>query len=624
MIKNLLLTAGFLYLSTTALADAGPKVPSKVQKVVLFLNGAQVTRTAQVSIAPGNSTLVFDGISPDIDVQSLQVKAGGDFTILSVKHELDFINKQSKQKRIQDLLDQQKAIRNKLQVQTNALSIYKEEENMLLKNQVINGANTNLDVAKLKQALDFQTARLTEVKKKEQLVSEQIELINADLEKYDLQIADINKPDNKSSGKILVAVSSKSALQSNFILSYVVKQAGWYPTYDIRAKNVNNPITIAYKANVNQQCGEEWNNVKLSLSTGNPSTSGSKPELNPYYLNFGMLYANQAASITRVSGRVTGQDDHQPLTGANVRVKGTSIGTTVDATGNYNLQVPQGSSTLEYYFVGYETQEIPVTSALINVALKPHANQLNEVVAVGYISALQGRVAGIAVNDKVRLRGISALQTNPVVVQQNENQTNVEFNIDNPYTIPGDGKPYLVEINQVSVPAAYEYYVAPKISTDVFLTAKLTDWNQYSFLPGEANLFFEGTFIGKSLIDTRATNDTLNLSLGVDKGIVVTRTLQQDLTSKQSLLGSTKKETRNWLITVKNRKTQHVNLLVQDLVPVSQNSAIEVETQELSGGKVDAVTGIISWNVNLHSQAEKKLRLKYQVRYPKNQSVIVQ
>jgi len=218
---------------------------------------------------------------------------------------------------------------------------------------------------------------------------------------------------------------------------------------------------------------------------------------------------------------------------------------------------------------------------------------------------------------------ISGLATTPIAVNQTENQTNVEFNIDDPYTIPGDGKQYLVNVSEVELPASYQYYTAPKLSTDVFLTASLTDWNKYNFLSGEANLFFEGTFIGKSLIDTQVSTDTLNLSLGVDKNIVVTRTLQKELTEKQSL-GSNKKETKNWLINIKNRKNQQVNLLVEDQVPVSQNSAIEVEIQELSGGVMDKTTGKVSWNLTLNSQAEKKFDLKYQVKYPKNQQVIVQ
>lgn len=629
MSKQFLTVICLLLLNLTVKADQ--KVPTKVQKVTVFLNGAQVTRTANVSIAAGTSTLTFEGISPDIDVQSIQVRAAGDFTILSVKHELDFLNQQTKLKRVEELLALQSQIREKIELQNNTLAVYKEEENMLIKNQVVSGQNTSLDVLKLKQALDFQTARLTEIRKKEQGVNNLIAQLNVEMKKYNKQIADINKGNTKATSNVLVTVSAKAALQSAFTLTYVAKNANWFPTYDIRAKDIKSPITIAYKANVTQQCGEEWNNIKLTLSTGNPSVSGSKPELNPYYLNLGMVYAGQAASITRVTGRVTGQNDALPLTGVSVKVKGTSIGAATDANGNYSIQIPQGSQTLEFRYIGYETIERQVTSPVAHVAMKVDASRLDEVVVVGYgtAEALKGRIAGVQVgapgaSPQIRIRGMASLETKPVEVQQNENQTNVEFNIANPYTIPSDGKQYLVEINQLEVPAEYEYYTAPKLSTDVFLTAKLTNWNQYSFLSGEANLFFEGTFIGKSLIDTRSTVDTLNLSLGTDKNIIVTRTLQKDLKDKQGLLGSNRKETRDWLITVKNRKSQPVNLLVEDQLPVSQNTQIEVETQETSGGKVDMLTGKAAWTFALKPQDEKKLKLKYQVRYPKNQSVIVQ
>jgi uncharacterized protein (TIGR02231 family) len=258
------------------------------------------------------------------------------------------------------------------------------------------------------------------------------------------------------------------------------------------------------------------------------------------------------------------------------------------------------------------------------------------VVVTGYSSQYKsdatGSVSGVNVdngapgsNGVIRIRGISsdAYKTLPVAVNQIENQTNIEFNIDNPYSIPSDGKQYTVDINQLELPASYQYAVAPKLSTDVFLTAKLTDWNKYNFLSGEANLFFEGTFIGKSLINTAATTDTLSLSLGADKNIVVTRTSLKDLTEKQSL-GSNKKETRDWQIEVKNRKSQPVNLLIEDQVPVSQNSSIEVETQELSGGQMDKTSGKVLWNFAMKPQDNKKVELKYQVKYPKSQSVIVQ
>ncbi len=619
------MVALLVYFGKVAKADESQRIASKVQKVVLFLNGAQVTRTAMVNVNAGTSELVFGEISPGIDVQSIQVHAGGEFTILSVKHELDFINEQAKQKRIEDLRAQQKVIKDKIELQNSLLSIYKEEEKMLAKNQVVSGENTGLDLAKLKVALDFQTERLTALKEKQQAVNNQVAALTLELQKYDRQIADIIRGSTTATSNILVTISSKTALQSVFTLSYLVHNASWYPTYDIRAKDINSPVNISYKANVSQHSGEDWKNIKLTLSTGNPSISGNKPELKPYYLNSGMYYTDPSASVGKTTGRVFSADDRTALPGVSIRVKGTSVGTVTDANGNFSLQVPPDAKAITFNYIGYVSVEQPITGSAMEIGMTPDARSLAEVnvVSIGYGTRreddedveLKGRAAGMNV------RGIS--NTIPIGVNKMDNQTNVEFNIENQYSIPSDGKQYLVEINQVDVKASYQYFVAPKINTDVFLTAQITDWNKYNFLSGEANLFFEGTYIGKSLIDTHNATDTLNLSLGTDKNIVVTRTLQKELTEKQTF-GSNKKETRNWLIDVRNRKNQPVNLLIEDQVPVSQNSSIEVETQESSGVKPDVLTGKVSWNFLLNSQDDKKLQLKYQVKYPKNQSVIVQ
>ncbi|HEY8929615.1 MAG TPA: mucoidy inhibitor MuiA family protein [Mucilaginibacter sp.] len=620
MFKRLLIAVFAMIAVTTVKADEGQKVASKVQKVTVFLKGAQITRTAMVNINAGTSELIFGDISPNIDPQSIQVHSGGEFTILSVKHELNYLGEEVKAKQVEQLIAQQKAIRDKIELQNSLLGIYQQEEIMLGKNQVVKADNLTLDVVKLQQALDFQTQRLTSLKEKQQSITNQIAALNIELQKYDKQIAEVSRGRSTVTSNILVKVSAKGALQSEFTLSYVIKNAGWYPTYDIRAKNVNSPVNISYKANVSQQSGEEWKNIKLTLSTGNPTVSGNKPELTPYYLGLGMYYTNAANDVTRVTGHVISNDARQALVGASVTIKGSTIGTQTDVNGNFTLQIPTGAQIIRFAYIGYQAQELPVTGNYMNISLSPSAQQLNEVVVIRGISS--GTESSYKVSDSLNDK-VAGVQTIPIGVNEVENQTNIEFNIENPYSIPSDGKQYLVEINQVEVDAGYQYYVAPKLSTDVFLTAQLTDWNKYNFLSGEANLYFEGTYIGKSLIDTHNAADTLNLSLGTDKNIVVTRTLQKNLTEKQ-IFGSNKKETKSWLIDVKNRKNQKVNLLVEDQVPVSQNSAIEVEVQESGGVKPDPLTGKVSWNFLLNSQEDKKTQLRYKVKYPKIQSVIVQ
>lgn len=182
MFKKLSTAAIFLFIAIASKADESQKIVSKVQKVTVFLTGAQVTRTALVNINAGTSTLVFSNLSSGMDVQSLQVSAGGEFTILSVKQELDFLNEELKQKQLLDLQALQKQLRDKVTLQNNLLSVYQEEVNMLGKNQVVTGENASLDVLRLKQALDFQTARLTEIKKKQQIVNDQVADLNIELQ----------------------------------------------------------------------------------------------------------------------------------------------------------------------------------------------------------------------------------------------------------------------------------------------------------------------------------------------------------------------------------------------------------------------------------------------------------
>ncbi|WP_259070740.1 DUF4139 domain-containing protein [Mucilaginibacter sp. X4EP1] len=537
MLRKILMVVCLTITALAAKANDDQKITSKVQKVIVFLNGAQVTRTAMVNVNAGTSELVFGGISPGIDVQSIQVHANGDFTILSVKHEMNYLDEQVKNSQVEQIEAALKVLKDKIDLQNSLISVYSAEENMLMKNQLVKAENAALEVPKLKEALDFQTERLIAIKEKELAINNQIVALGVERQKYNQQLDEINRKEAVSTSNIIVTISSKSEVQSTFSLSYLIHDARWYPSYDIRAKNVNSPLAIIYKANVSQTTGEEWKNVRLTLSTGNPYLNNNKPELNPYYLN---IY------------------QYEPKVSAD-----KSLAEVVVVSASGIKRTPE-----QYGYLGNDDANGP------NVA-------------------------------------------------QTENQTNVDFNIDNPYTIASDGKESLVEINQVEVKANYQYYVAPKLNTNVFLTAQVTDWSKYNFLAGEVNIFFEGTYIGKSRMDTQALNDTLNLSLGVDKGILVTRTSRKDLTERQTF-GSNKKETKDWLIEVKNRKNQPINLLVEDQVPVSQNSSIEVETQNVSDGKLDQTTGKVSWNLSLKPSDDKKIELKYQVKYPKNQTVIVQ
>jgi uncharacterized protein (TIGR02231 family) len=211
----------------------------------------------------------------------------------------------------------------------------------------------------------------------------------------------------------------------------------------------------------------------------------------------------------------------------------------------------------------------------------------------------------------------------PAVATQEVKQTSVSFRIDIPYSIPSDGKQYAVDMQEYAIPAYYQYSCVPKLDTDAFLTAKITGWEEYNLLAGEANLFFEGTYLGKSLLDVGQTTDTLTLSLGRDKNITVSRTKVEAFTSKQ-FIGANRRDAKAWEITIRNKKAQAINLVVYDQFPVSTWSEITIERQEAPGATVDEITGKLTWQFTLPPADARKLNVGYTVTYPKNERLVLE
>src|SRR5690606_26741582 len=89
-----------------------------------------------------------------------------------------------------------------------------------------------------------------------------------------------------------------------------------------------------------------------------------------------------------VTGKVTSAADNQPIAGVAVTVQGSSIGVATDASVNYSLHLPSADATLVFTFIGFATQEVPVSGRnVVNVAMEEDTEQLEQVVAIGYGTA---------------------------------------------------------------------------------------------------------------------------------------------------------------------------------------------------------------------------------------------
>lgn len=201
-----------------------------------------------------------------------------------------------------------------------------------------------------------------------------------------------------------------------------------------------------------------------------------------------------------------------------------------------------------------------------------------------------------------------------------ENQLNVSFDIDIPYDILSNGKVHSVALKEIKLPANYKFYAVPKVEKEAFLLAEIADYSKYNLLPGDANIIFEGMYVGKTQINPSQTSDTLNLSMGRDKKVVIKREKVVDK-SGTKFLSSKKEQTFTYDITVRNNKKETIEMLLKDQYPLSSDKEIEIELLQSDNAKINSETGILTWQLEIKPSETKKFRISYKVRYPKDQIV---
>jgi hypothetical protein len=602
-----------LFISTSMLQAqeiVEKEIKSQISEVTVFLDGAQIIREKETDLVKGTSHLKFTGLSPFIDTKSIQLKANGDLHILSVNFQKNYLNQEKKSEQITSFDQKLKSLNDKIILEKTHLAILKEELDFLKDNRAIGGKNQELMLSNLKATAAFYSERLTIIKLKEIEINDNLDSLNKRRNNLQKQLNTLASDKDFPMGEIWVKIDSKKAHQAFFRLSYLVENTGWFPSYDVHAKSINQPIEIAYKANVRQDTKVDWTNVKISISSSNPKSGSVAPELIPYFLNYNSVPPVYNKKFNTVSGRVL-DINNIGLPGAMIVIQGSTIGTTTDLSGNYSLAIPANGGTLVCSFIGMKTMERHINNPYINFRMNP---------SIQYEAEYETKAAPLLMHSETGIRSLVAadnkLSALPPPIIQVEKQTSFAFQLKKKYSLKSDNKTKTVVMQEISIPANFQYFSIPKIDPDAFLVAYVTDWEKFNLLEGEANIFFEDTYVGKSLLDVRDAKDTFNISLGRDKSVQIKREKQKDFTDKQ-FIGTKKEETKTWTISIKNNKNQAIHITILDQTPVPTLDEIELQIQKIDGAKYNRATGKLKWTLLIAPRESILLEVKYSLKYPK-------
>jgi uncharacterized protein (TIGR02231 family) len=540
-------------------AETEKTIKSKPEKIIVYTQGAQVHRNTLVNLVAGQNTIIFSGLENCINASAIQASGNGNFIIADIQHEVHYpefdkaklngdVRYKKLLKQVNDSLQELNYLIEDITYKSDALST---EKNVLLNYSLYKGQSKRDSIASLKDGLTYLREKLYNINTEQLKLKREREKLEAKKIILNERVVNVSREltNQNNTGeveqvdyRILVHVIADQATQATVSLNYYITNAGWTPSYDLRAMSNEQNVKLTYKAQIHQESGIDWGNVKLVLSTANPNRSYNIPSLSPWYLGYNPYKQNNNKDSRVLSA---------PAAGAGYSDK--------------------AKKTDDFSDLEQEQKEV----AALN--------------AYDYTSV-------------------------------SENVIETEYEIKLNYNIPSDGKEHFAAIMVKDLKTNYRYKAIPKLNNNVYLTAVLSDWEDAITMGGEASIYYDGSYVGNTSLLPGGTEDTIQLSLGIDKNIAIKRQKIKEKCS-QKVLDNDILHQYTYEITIKNSRATKIDIEVEDQLPLAQDKSVVVDRKELSGAKYDEVTGILKWRSTIQAKDSKKLTLMYQVKAPKYMSV---
>lgn len=297
----------FLLVSLSTFAIEKENVKSSISDVTVYMQGAQVFRKASFTVKPGITDIIIDGICPTIDPKSIQVKAFGNVVILDSKYSLFYPQPEpvkmidglplKVKKDIQLIEDSITAITYDLSEIQDEIDVLNATKSILTNNGAIRGqGKVNDSIQLLKQAIDYYNLKMNEINKKLLALNKRKNEKNAKKAGMQSRLSNLRNFQNTNGmeeeeekgpiHRLTITVQSSEIVAGKLSFSYLVSGAGWTPLYDLKSDVLSNKVNLTYKAQVFQNTGVNWDNVKLTISTNNPYMNKTKPTLHPWYIDY--------------------------------------------------------------------------------------------------------------------------------------------------------------------------------------------------------------------------------------------------------------------------------------------------------------------------------------------------
>lgn len=302
-----------------------PTYNGKIDQVKVFLQQAQIEKTVSFPLKQGNNEIILSGNSQYMQTQSLQFTSINDFIITDFTPFIQYVQptqpseeklSNEKKLKLKILRDSLEILSNQNSDSYNLTSILSREKQVLDNMKIISQPQSIDSIPKIKDGLSYYRDKMVEI-------SKMLQKENAIVSKRSIRINEINnqiniilqgaennfQPRNEYYIRLNI-YSEKNIPMSKLSYTYNVGGVYWQPFYDVKFTKPSEPASFVLKAQLTQQTGEDWNDVKLIFSTEQPNSGRILGNLYPYYLQpqqqHARTYRKQANNVESIAAKVSG------------------------------------------------------------------------------------------------------------------------------------------------------------------------------------------------------------------------------------------------------------------------------------------------------------------------------
>ncbi len=521
----------------------------QVTDVTVFPDRARVSCLGSTQIEPAVDTLLFDELPLGLETESVRVSGSGDVPVRIIS--VDVVRQhyeRSPSPKIASLEMEIESATEELGATDDEIAAWQAEADSLngLRNATDEYAKGlsrgRMSIEDQNELMTYMRARDREIRKEQRALGVERRALLRRIEKLERELAELRSAQPRLRYRVRVNVAVEGEGQFHPALTYVVGNARWQALYDLRLVDEEEgpSLEITASAQVSQQTGQDWNDIRVKVSTARPALNQRIPELDPWYIDV------------------------------------------------YTPPIPRSADA---------PQRLEKAQQMVFAQSARESGAMMDQSA----GAVEAQIAEATVQSE------SAI---------------VSYAIEGACTIPSDGSPRNFVLSRFFPPVVLIYLCVPKHTDAVFRQATVTNTNEAPLLSGAANLFVNDEFIGKTRIDYTPAEGELELLLGVEERIEVSRELARRSVDKK-FLKDHRVVNYGYEIKIKNLLSEPTNVELREQLPISRHEEIQVKLDDVKPAPSEQTElNILKWKLEIDPGTETIVRYSYFVQHPRSMRII--